>query len=451
MARIIKNIYKKYIDNGSERTVKAKKNIVILTIYRGLSIAITLLLVPITLGYVDSETYGIWLTLSSIVGWISFFDIGLNNGLKNRLAESIANGSVELGKKYVSTTYAVLALVFIPLMIILLFVVPHIDWNSLLKIDAVDNNGLIVSISILLTYFCINFILSTVNVVITAHQEPAEAALIGMIQQILSLIVIYILTIITKGSLIKLCLGLCISPLVVITLFNWLSFNGKYKQYSPSVKYVDFQKVPDLLKLGVKFFIIQIAGIVQYQMVNFLIIRNFGADDVTSYNIAFKYFNALYMIWGILITPIWVAVTDAATRNDFNWIRNMKNKYLKYYLLFVSIAVLMFVVSGFVYELWVGEKVYIPTILSLWVLIYFVIVMFGSIYVSILNGLNELNIQTIACCISPFVFLGIFEFLVDQGLGVYAVLIASILANFNAFLLAPVQTHVFLSKKNRIN
>ena len=449
MKKYFHQLYNTIINQGSERTVRAKKNIVMLAIYKGLSIAVNLALIPITLGYVDSSTYGIWLTLSSVVGWISFFDIGLNNGLKNRLAEAIANNDEELGRKYVSTTYTILALIFIPLMVILLLVVPYLDWGLLLKIDAVNNRSIAVAISIIITYFCINFILSTINVVIAAHQEPAEAALINMLQQLCSLMVIYVLTVVSQGSLVKLCIGLCVSPLIVVALCNVVFFRGEYKHFSPSIQFVDFRKVPDLMKLGIKFFIIQIAGIVQFQMVNILIIRNYGADDVTAYNIAFKYFNALYMIWGILITPIWVAVTDAMTRGDFIWIRNMKNKFLKLYFVFAIIAVIMFALSNFVYKIWIGDQVSISTTLSLWVMIYFFVTMFGSIYVSILNGLNELNVQTIACCFSPFVFLGIFEFLVGQGIGVYSVLIGSILANFNAFLLAPIQTHVIIGKEKK--
>lgn len=447
MKNSLTGLYNRIINKGSERTVKVKNNIVKMTLYKGISIIVSLVLVPLTLDYVDSSTYGIWLTLSSIVAWISFFDIGLNNGLKNRLAESIANNNEELGRKYVSTTYAVLALIFIPLMVILLAIVPHLDWNSLLKLDGVDNYGIVVAISIIIAYFCINFILSTITVVITAHQEPANAAMIGMLQQVFSLIVIYLLTIITKGSLVKLCLGLCAAPLVIMVMSNIFLFRGRYKHLSPSFKCVDFKKVPDLMKLGIKFFIIQIAGIIQFQMVNFLIIRNYGAEDVTSYNIAYKYYNALYMVWGILLTPLWVAVTDAATRGDYTWIQNAKKKYLKLFGLFTVISIVMFVFSGFVYRIWVGDKVPVSAALSFWVMLYFLVTMFGSTYVFILNGLNELNVQTIACCISPFVFLGVFELLVDQGVGVYSVLIGSILSNFNGFILAPIQTHIILGKR----
>jgi len=447
----LKGVYNNILNKGSERTVKVKKNIAMLTVFKGLSIAISLILVPMTLDYVDSGTYGIWLTLSSVVGWISFFDIGINNGLKNRLTEALAKNDIELGRTYVSTTYAMLSMIFIPLMIVIVLAAPYIDWASFLNIEASENRGLVAAICIIVTYFCLNFILSTINIVMLAHQAPAEASFRSLVQQVFSLAAIYLLTVLTRGNLVNLCLGLCLSPLLVIALFNISLFKGKYYSLRPSLKYVDFHKLPDLLRLGAKFFIIQIAGIIQFQLVNILIMRNYGADEVTSYNIAYKYFNVLYMIWGIMMTPIWAAVTDAAAREEYGWIKNMQRKYLFVFGMLSLAGFFMLVVSHWVYDMWVGDKVSISFMLSLWVLIYNIVLMFGSIYVQILNGLGRLNLQTIACCVSPLVFLGVTWVLVDRGVGVYAILIASVIANFNGFILAPIQCYSFLSKAIRTN
>lgn len=78
------------------------------------------------------------------------------------------------------------------------------------------------------------------------------------------------------------------------------------------------------MKLGIQFFIIQAAGIIQYQLINFLIIRYYGASEVTCYNISYKYFSVLTMVWTIIITPFWAAVSDAMVKNDYTWIKMQK-------------------------------------------------------------------------------------------------------------------------------
>ena len=81
-----------FFTKGHERSIKAKKNIAASFVIKGLSIAISLVMVPMTIHYINPTQYGIWITLSSIIGWFSFFDIGFGNGLRNRFAESIAMG-----------------------------------------------------------------------------------------------------------------------------------------------------------------------------------------------------------------------------------------------------------------------------------------------------------------------------------------------------------------------
>ena len=432
---------------GSERSIKAKRNIAAMVFIKGANILVGLLLVPLTLKYVNSDTYGIWLALSSMVAWFSFFDIGINNGLKNRLTETLAHNNLSLAKKYVSTTYALLILIFIPLMVIMLIIAPLFDWYAILSLNQETVDGLLVSVCIIITYFCINFILSTVNVVMMADQRPADAAFRTLIQQILSLVVIAVLTFTTEGSLVKLCIALCACPLLVVGLFNWTLFSGRYKKIAPSLHAVDFSVAPDLFKLGIQFFVIQIAGIVQYQMTNFLIIHYFGATEVTEYNIAYKYFNIPYMFWVTILTPVWAAVTDAIAKNDVAWVRRVVNKYLFLFLLFIGGSLLMLAFSGPLYHVWVGDSVTVPFEVSLWVMVFNLAMMFGSIFVNVLNGAGVLKVQTIACVFSPFLFIGLCMFLIRCGFGVKSILIASIVANFNGLILAPVQCYSYLRKR----
>ncbi len=435
-----------FLTQGDERSLKVKKNVLVMLFIKGCSILLSLFLVPLTLDYVDSECYGVWLALSSMVVWISFFDIGINNGLRNKLTEALAHENFELGRKYVSTTYAILFLIFVPLMILLLTAVPFIDWYSLLSLKQSNVEGLVVAVCIVISYFCMNFIFHTISVVILANQRPSESSFVTLVQQVVSLVIIYILTLTTEGNLIHLCLALCISPLMVISLANVFLYRKKYKSIAPSLKYMDFKVAPDLMKLGVQFFIIQIAGIIQYQMINFLIIRYYGAEDVTSYNISYKYFNVLTMVWTIITTPLWAAVADAFARRDFLWIKNAQRKYQRLFLIFVLGGLLMLCCSSYVYDLWVGSDIIITHLLSFWVLMYSMVSMFSNIYVTILNGMGILKIQMYACLFSPLVFLCLCYVFVNVGLGTHGLIIAVIISNFNGYLLAPIQ-YVYYMKK----
>ena len=129
------NIFKKYISTfftkGHSRTLLAKKNIAASFVVKGLSVLINLALVPLTINYVNPSQYGIWLTLSSIIAWFSFFDVGFGHGLRNKFAEAKALGEFEKARSYVSTTYAVLFLLFFTVWCIFYVCNFFIDWTKI--------------------------------------------------------------------------------------------------------------------------------------------------------------------------------------------------------------------------------------------------------------------------------------------------------------------------------
>ena len=204
------------LTRGHHRSVKAKKNIVASIFIRGLSIAISLVVVPLTINYINPSRYGIWLTLSSIVGWFSFFDIGLSQGLRNKFAEAKAKGEDALAQIYVSTTYAILAIIFFAIWIIFLIVNHFLNWSHILNISETMRAEVSVLAVIVFTYFCIQFVLRIITTLILADQQPAKSSLIDVLGQILSLIFIVILIKTTQGSLVKLGIVLCASPLLIL-------------------------------------------------------------------------------------------------------------------------------------------------------------------------------------------------------------------------------------------
>src|ERR1035437_3613086 len=124
---------REFFTKGHERSVKAKKNILGAFIVKGGSILINLLLVPLTLNYLNPVKYGIWITLTSLVGWFGFFDIGLGNGLRNRFAEAIAIGNHKLAKTYVSTTYAILIIIITIVLVFFYIINFFLDWGVILN------------------------------------------------------------------------------------------------------------------------------------------------------------------------------------------------------------------------------------------------------------------------------------------------------------------------------
>jgi O-antigen/teichoic acid export membrane protein len=443
-------LVKRFVNRGQTRSIQAKKNIISSFFIKGISICISLVMVPLLINYINASRYGIWLTLSSIVTWFAFFDIGLTQGLRNKFAEAKANGDYKSAQIYVSTTYAVLVIIFTSLLLIFIVANHFLNWASILNISQSMESEVSLLALIVFAYFCSFIIFKIATTIVIADQQPAKASLVDLLGQILSLAFIVILVKTTKGSLVNLGVGLCLSPILVYIGANLYFFNTEYKQFRPRLSKVDFSYAKSLFNLGLTFFIIQIASVIQYESANIIIARNFGTADVTAYNIVYKYFGILTMLFAIFLTPFWSASTEAYLKKDFDWIKNSIKKYNILNLLLLGVSIIMLILSGLVYRLWLGKgKVDIEFTLSLWGFLYVSLAIFCSKYVNFLNGISALKLQFWTSLASPILYIAVAMFLISYcKMGVYSVFIAAIISNVYS-LIAPVQYYQIIYKNRK--
>ena len=76
----------------------SRKNILFSFLLKAIGMITMFLMVPLSINYLGSTYYGIWITISGIVGWAGMFDIGFNHGLRNHLAEAWAAGDGNNGR-----------------------------------------------------------------------------------------------------------------------------------------------------------------------------------------------------------------------------------------------------------------------------------------------------------------------------------------------------------------
>ena len=88
-------------------------------VFKGLAVACSFFSVPLMIHYLGQEQFGVWSTLLSVMTWIAFFDLGLGNGLRNKLAESLAKDRVDEARSYISSAYSLIGLISLTLFLIL--------------------------------------------------------------------------------------------------------------------------------------------------------------------------------------------------------------------------------------------------------------------------------------------------------------------------------------------
>jgi O-antigen/teichoic acid export membrane protein len=381
------------INKGHDRSVKAKKNIAFSFLVKGLGIGISLVLVPLTINYINPSQYGIWLTLSSIVGWFGFFDIGFGHGLRNKFTEAVANKDYDQARTYVSTTYAALGLIIAVALVFFLCINPFLHWDAILNTSSKMAGELSLLALIVFVFFCLQFVFQLITVVLTANQEPAKASLFNLFGSIFSLIIIFILTKTTSGNLLYLGSVLSVTPVLVLAASSIWFYNHEYKRYAPSIKYVKRSYARSLMGLGGKFFVIQMGVIIMYNTDNIIITQLLGPAQVTVFNIAFKLFSVITMIYFIIATPLWSAYTDAYTRKDWSWIRNTLSRMKKIWYILIVLTIILLLSSPLIFKLWIGDKVKVPFMLSVVMSLYVIGYMYQSTYAFFLNGISKIKLQ----------------------------------------------------------
>ncbi len=358
----------------------------------------------------------------------------------------------ELAKIYVSTTYAILSLIIFGVSVVFLILNGFIPWASVLNTTSVDNASLSRIAVIVFSFFFLRFVLKLIGTILTADQKPAIANAFGPIGNLIKLILIYLLTLTTSGSLEYLAWVISIVPTVVLIVVSVYFFHNDYKYIRPSISHVKMEYVSDLMNLGLKFFFIQISALVIFQSSNILIAQYFGPEEVTPYNIGFKLFSFINMIFAIIVSPYWSAFTEAWVKKDVKWIKNSVRTLFYIWLLIVGASLILLVMSDMIFNFWLGEDkmatIDITLKLRVSLLLYFLLFAFGSVFNMFINGVGKIKVQLISLVIGAVIFIPLSIFFIKHlHMGIEGIVYASILANFYSPFVAPIQYFKIINNK----
>ena len=446
MFSIKTQIRKKFIGTDS-RSKKMYKNTVAMIGIRGVSMILTLISAPIMLHHVDRADYGVLLTLTSIVGWVGYMDVGLGNGLRNKLPEFLAKGDFHSAKKIVSSCYVTLAIYVALIIVIFLMVSPFVDWLGVLNSPTSDAGEIRGLTNVVFIAFCIQFLFGLINSILFAYQMPAFQSLFTFVGQFIALIALVIqVYVFDVTSVLQIGAVNSMIPPLVLFLGSIGLFRTKLKEIAPSFKLFEFKSVGSILSLGLKFFVLQMITIVLFQANSIIIARVVSPEAVVEYNLAFKYVSLLTMIFTIVITPVWSATADAYVRKDFAWINKTISLSRKVCIASIFIGVLMVLASKFVYGIWLGKGTidinYSTTSL---ILLYISFEMLYKVYGTIINGTGKVFAQIILTGVIAIIYIPL-AILLGKLFGLSGVLIANAIVFALNYLWSKVQCNKLISQ-----
>ncbi len=424
---------------SSNRSSLLQKNIFASFVIKGWSAFIVLLLVPATLHCLGEYKNGIWLTISSLLLWIDNMDIGLGNGLRNKIAEYMAHDEFERTRSLISSTYAMLTCIIIPVLFILLLLIaigdPYLVFNATPSKVANLDQVLMVTV----TLVCTSFIFKLIGNFYMGLQLPAVSNLLIALGQTLALIGTYIVLWSGSHSLMLIALVNTAAPLLVYLLAFPYTFFYRYPQLRPSFKLIDFKEAKAVINMGVQFFIMQIASVILFMTSNILISNLFSPAMVTPYQITYRYFSILLVIFTVICMPFWNATTDAYQRNDMDWIRNAARRLRLMTVGILICLIVMIILSDTVYAIWIDRQTVIDIKMSIVMAAYIFILIYSMRYSYFINGIGKLRLQLIFTTAAAVLFIPLAYIVVRWTNNVIWFMIVMCLVNIPGLIVNRIQ------------
>ncbi len=439
---MIKHFVSRYLQSGDIRGKRIVEQIFLGAGLKVVNSAVGIVIIPLYLSLLTDVSFGIWLTVSAAINWFNIFDLGLGNGLRNRLAESMARGDVERGRIYVSTAYFVIGAVALALLGGFFIADAFVNWGIAFAAPADLHADVNLMTRILVVLFLPQFVVQLIKMVVTADQRPAWANAINTVVNVLQLGVVWILVQNETDGLPQLALSMGAVNLGVPLLASFLLFGKRYRNYAPALKWVRMEYARDLLNLGAVFFILQGAALVVFMTDNVIISQVLGPEEVPAYNISYRYFNFAAVFFGLVTTPFWSAFTDAFVKRDMAWISRMMKRLLGLWALLTAATLLMLFAAPWAYGLWIGDAVDIPFTLNLMMALWIIMSTGMGIFGTLLSGVGKLKLTLYHAVFVMIINIPLSIWLAGfPALGSAGVIMASLIGVCFRLLFQPLQCY----------
>ena len=266
------------------------------------------------------EIYGVWLTIVSILNWVLTFDLGIGNGLRNRLVRAISAGDTEEQRTLISSGYILLGIVAGVIALGFLIACRFVNWTSVLNISdpTVTQTTLEIAISISIIGLSLHFVLKLVVSILYSIKMTALGSFITLAIN-LSLVVFASLLSTTDPNqgLIQIAIFYALAMVVPLVLVNIIVFAGKFKDAKPSFRCYSHTSAVSVLSLGGQFFAVQILLLLINSTNEFIITRIDSPESVVTYNIYFRLFSAIIALFTVIANPVWSSIAECHSKGDY--------------------------------------------------------------------------------------------------------------------------------------
>lgn len=408
----------------------------------GLVVLITL---PMARQSLPADLFGVWMMLSAWLAFMAFADLGIGNGVLNRISRAQATGNQEDVRRTLTAGYVCTGVVGSALL------AAWMAWSCLASeptsiagaaIEPLHRGEVLGALNTFVAILAINIPASLVQRVQLGMQQGYWNGIAQFCGAMVTLLVVpqalhhdsgvAILVIATFGVQ---------AGANILNTFIWL-WRRQLLGSALWREAWDLSTACDLLRSGALFFLLQLAAAFAFQSDAIVITQTLGQVAYGDFALVQKLFLFISMLLSAAMTGLWPAFGDALARQETAWaMKALRRGAVTAAVISIASVSMLAIAMPWLLAHWLHSTVPLPWLLVVALSVWTVIDAISVVLAAFMNGANILRAQlafAIAMALTAFGAKWIFTPVLGAA--------GSVLATILAYCLISVPGQIYIFK-----
>lgn len=411
------------------------KNISYAVFFRLAAMGLSLLMVPLLLKLLGVANYGTWAALTSLIVWITLFDLGMGNALKNTVSKSLVTKDLKPAQ---SELFQVIKITLLSSFILL------VGFFTASRFVGLFNNNWTVAF-ILFVPLILSFPLRVASFVLQGARKIALDSGLVFLNSILLFVIVFIL------YFLKIDIDLFYMS-IAFTISNFISVFLVWVQATKTLNLpvLNISRILsarfDLkrINVGLRFFGLQISSLVLYSIGVVVVYSYLSSEHAAQFDVVNKVFVFGLGFFTIVIGAFWPEISTHLAENNIAKIKILYFRMLGLSILFSLGAFIVAYFSPYILQVWTNSQIVIRAEQAMF---FAMLVSFQAIAYSgavILNVYERVNIQLLFSLIATVLMVPFSVFLINHQFGIEAIPIAAGGLTFFAMLYCNIHAYLLI-------
>lgn len=393
----------------------ARTNIVIAMAAKLLTMGVAVLSVPLLLGLLGTQIYGTWVTLTSLIAFISILDLGVGNSVRNSVSRLDTNAQNSVRAEFVGF----FQLLFFVALICLLLLAVAMNSTTLLS-----ENRLAAALLYGPPLLLLPLLLGP-SVLQGARATGLQSALQSATSWLFFALVLALVTLKVTPTLPELAIAWSVFYALVLGVTFALALRTVRVPARHLFRWSVGALPKGRLKIGGEFLALQLTSLVLYSLGNAIIFHELGAGDVARYDVLNKIFQVGLSFYTVVIGVVWSEISKHRATPDPTAMARILRRLAAVSIAFAAACAAGAFVAPTLIDHWTQHQLQVTLFESFTVAALVSVQSIAYVGAVFMNAFEQIRIQVLLGCVSIVLMIPLSIALIQQGLGIAAVPLAA--------------------------